>query len=73
MRNVLNTVRGRYDVSLGAHVEMNCDGLLFESGARFQPREMPLQQPPEALEQLCLCLERPFINRHFALFPKANL
>ena len=67
-------VRGRFDFSLGAHVEMNTSGALYEPGARHQPDEMPVQQPPQALELLAdeVCRTR-FVNKHFALTPKANL
>lgn len=35
LRNVLSKVRGRFDFSMGAHVEMNVDGKLFKSGERY--------------------------------------
>lgn len=75
IRNLYEKVRGRFDFSLGAHVEMNRDGKLFESGVRYQPNEMPLQQRPEALHALFQLLQqKPHpINKYFALFPKANL
>jgi glyoxylase-like metal-dependent hydrolase (beta-lactamase superfamily II) len=73
LQHLFDVTHGRYDFSLGAHVEMNEDGLLFESGARYQPREMPLQQKPEALATLVSTLQRPFVNKYFALYPKANL
>jgi glyoxylase-like metal-dependent hydrolase (beta-lactamase superfamily II) len=65
---------GRFDYSLGAHVEMMSSGALFESGARHQPGEMPIQQPPLALELLAEEVSRTrFVNPYFALTPKANL
>ncbi len=67
-------VRGRFDFSLGAHVEMSAAGALYESRARHQPEEMPVQQPPEVLELLVEEVARTrFVNKHFALTPKANL
>jgi hydroxyacylglutathione hydrolase len=67
-------VRGRFDFSLGAHVEMRASGALYEPGARHQPDEMAVQQSPQVLELLAEEVRRTrFVNKHFALTPKASL
>jgi hydroxyacylglutathione hydrolase len=67
-------VRGRFNYSLGAHVEMSATGALYESGSRYQPDEMPIQQTPEVLELLADEVRHTrFFNSHFALTPRANL
>lgn len=73
IRNVHRLAKGRYDWSLGAHCEMSRDGRLFPSGARYQPDEAPLQQPPAALDALLQALDRPFMTEYFALTPKSTL
>ncbi len=74
IQSLWQAVRGRYDWSVGAHVEMNSAGQLYKSGEKHQVDEMVLQQPPAALGLLAAELRTTrFANGFFALTPHSCL
>ena len=73
MLGLYERVKGRYDWSLGSHIEMDSRGELYAVGCRYQPDEARLEQAPAVLDELVATLQGPsFHTRNYALTPTAK-
>lgn len=66
---------GKFDFSLGSHIEMDRHGQLYPNACSFQPNEAQLEQPSGVLDELVDCLRHNRLcwTKNFALTPTSKM